>query len=585
MKRITLISIVIFFIFSQSNPGLHGQVPADSMKEVQPPPSQKELPQIQLEDYTIIGLAKVNLPQKQRTQVFREVDIKWTDNQKIHDKELPEIQFQFSRIKPSLFRLYAFPWLDSRIHYGSYNEAGVNVSMQFKANNTLPYFSAFFNRSDGHLDNAQWTRVGLEAGLHQKIASLHQLHLGTNYRFNKQGIWRDWEIYQEDWEVQTVFWDVFVDLESRWSEGFTSRIGGNFKLDDHQNAFKYEDIGFNGFGELNYQINQTSIGIAGDYQQTDLTVSDGNLLRNLASTPAILNEYQASLLSGRFFLRQQFNMITAEAGGLYQVSDEKTERLNTEETNENNFYPFARLALGVNGIARFYAGYRPGTELPQFRKSIRAIPFSDLSELRAVNYKRRWEAGIDLDLTGNLNINVVSRYSTAEFFPAPLAPADSLNAIFTRGGYPGWIFGVLDEVRIQELYGKLDWKFKMIELFGWLNIRRSDIRQAGALTTDVSGKNIPYFPELSAMGRLRWYFYREHYLSFVLNYMGNRYDDVLNEYQLKQYLLFNTRLDLKLNENFRLFIEGDNLLDKSYEEFRGFTAPGIAGLLGIKITM
>jgi outer membrane receptor protein involved in Fe transport len=125
----------------------------------------------------------------------------------------------------------------------------------------------------------------------------------------------------------------------------------------------------------------------------------------------------------------------------------------------------------------------------------------------------------------------------------------------------------------------------MIELLGWINIRNSDIRKASNFSETVEGNKAPYYPNLTVMGRLRWYFYREHFLSFMLNYVGNRYDDVLNTTELKQYLLFNARLDLKLNENFRLFIQGHNLLDKSYEEYRGFTAPGITGILGLKLNM
>jgi outer membrane receptor protein involved in Fe transport len=563
-------------IFAQSR--------TDSAAASMPAPSDKELPQIQLQDYTIIGLAKITLPRKQRTQGFREVDIQWTGNEEILQKELPKITFQFSRIKPSLFRLYDFPWLDSKLYYGSYNEAGIGISMQFKANNTLPYFAAFFQRSDGHLDNAQWTGVGLEAGLHHKFTTNQLLHVGTNYRFYKRGIWRDLEVYLEDWETQTVFWDVFTDLESRLNDEITTRIGGIFKLDEHQSAFKYEDIGYKIFGEANYHLNQTSFGFGGDFQQVDLTVSEGNLFRDLTA-PEGLNEYQATLLSGNFYIRQTFNMVTAEAGGRYQKSDEKIRRLETDEYNNTFFHPYGKLVLGINGVAQLYAGYRPGTELPEFRKDVRAIPFTDLSELRAINYKSRWEAGIDLDLISNLNFNVVSRYSTVEFLPAPVRPADSLNAIFTQGGYPGWIYGAIDEVKIQELYGKLDWKHEMIELLGWINIRNSDIRKASNFSETVEGNKAPYYPNLTVMGRLRWYFYREHFLSFMLNYVGNRYDDVLNTTELKQYLLFNARLDLKLNENFRLFIQGHNLLDKSYEEYRGFTAPGITGILGLKLNM
>ena len=316
-----------------------------------------------------------------------------------------------------------------------------------------------------------------------------------------------------------------------------------------------------------------------------MTVSDGNLLRNFPPSPATLNEYQASLLSGNFFLRQQFNLITAEAGGLYQKSDEKTQRLSTNEINETNFNPYGKLALGINGVAGLYAGYRPGFEFPNFRKSVRVIPFTDLSELQVINYKSRFEAGFDLDLVTNLNLNVVSRYSTVEFFPAPVAMANTLDAVFTQPGYPGWVYGVIDEVRIQELYGKLDWKYRVIELLGWVNIRNSDIREFSTLTISVEGKNVPYYPNLTAMGRLRWYFYQSHFLSFTINYIGKRYDDVLNTMELKQYFLFNARLDLKLNENFRLFIEGKNLLDKTYEEYLGFPAPGITGNIGLKLNM
>ena len=136
IDRVNLLILPILIMLGSQV--IFGQQSADSLARTQP---RKELPQIQLQEYTIVGLAKISLPRKIRTQVFKEVDIDWSENQDLYNKELPAITFQFSRVKPSLFQLYDFPWLDSRIHYGSYNEAGVLVNMQFKAEQTLPYFS------------------------------------------------------------------------------------------------------------------------------------------------------------------------------------------------------------------------------------------------------------------------------------------------------------------------------------------------------------------------------------------------------------------------------------------------------------
>ena len=57
----------------------------------------KDLPQIQMEDYTIIGLARVTLPQKSRKQIFKDIKINWIKNEKIYQKEHPSITFKFSR--------------------------------------------------------------------------------------------------------------------------------------------------------------------------------------------------------------------------------------------------------------------------------------------------------------------------------------------------------------------------------------------------------------------------------------------------------------------------------------------------------
>jgi hypothetical protein len=222
--------------------GVQAQVPTDTLK---PPPipkqvKPKELPQIQMEEYTIVGLSRITLPRKVRTQIFKKVQIEWSQNEAIYQKVLPEIDFQFVRIKPSLLRLYEFPWLDSRIYYGSYNLAGIGVNTQFKAGTTLPYFSINFGRSDGHLENAQWTRAGMQAGIHSQLHQGHLLHLGTDYQNVNRGIWKDYNIYRQDWDAQNVLWNFFGSIEQEWSSAFRTSLGSTYYLDDHESAFKHK---------------------------------------------------------------------------------------------------------------------------------------------------------------------------------------------------------------------------------------------------------------------------------------------------------------------------------------------------------
>jgi hypothetical protein len=73
-----LILSILIVLGSQA---VFGQPSADSLQPAQP---EKVLPQIQLQEYTIVGLAKISLPRKIRTQVFKEVDIEWSDNQDVY---------------------------------------------------------------------------------------------------------------------------------------------------------------------------------------------------------------------------------------------------------------------------------------------------------------------------------------------------------------------------------------------------------------------------------------------------------------------------------------------------------------------
>jgi hypothetical protein len=587
MKKKITFSITFFLLLAFIYIDINAQETSKTAarKDSLPKPRTDELPQIQMQEYTIVGLAKVTLPRKIRKKIQRDVEIAWIPNRQIYKKEPPAISFQFSRIKPSLLQLYEFPWLNTRLHYGSFNTGGINLNTQFKANNTLPYLNADYQQSDGHLINAQWAVAGLQAGLHQKLSDNHLLHFATDYLFQKRGIWGDYEIYQQDWETSTVLWKFFGSLEDKWHPNFRTELTASYYLDDHENAFKYRDRGYDLTGSARLRVKNTEIESILDYCAIDLSLSDGNLVR-LPMDSIDLDNFSATILSGYLYAQQKIGLVNIKAGVLYQQSEEDISPVMGNKIKDDFIYPDLSLLLGFTGQGKIFVRYRPAIETFRFRNSIQIIPFTDLTAIRLVNYTSRMEGGLDINPTSKFDLNLTVRSSRAENYPAVIYPADSLKAEFNSGGYPGWIMGTLNEVQIQELYGKIDWEIvRGLRFQGWGNYRNSDIRNSSNLEADVIGKEIPYFPRIESSGELIWNFYNKHKASVCLKYTDKRYDDLSNNTELPAYSLLNARLDLQIKRNINFFIVGDNLLDEQYEVFKGFMAPGISGFFGIQFKL
>jgi len=512
------------------------------------------------------------------------VRIQWAENREIWQKEAPDIVFQFSHIKPLLLRLYEFPWLESGIRYGSFNTAGIRLNSQFRIKNVLPYFSARFERSDGHLPNAQWTGAGLESGFHYQISRGHLLHVGTDYRFDKKGIWRQPEIYPSQWEMQNAFWRWFGSLEQQWHPVFSTRLSGAYFIDDHENAFQYSERGAEAGIRSVLHFNRTQVIAEGNFLKSKITQKTGNLA-SIPTDSLPLDDYQATLYSGKFTLQQQWRMFTLRGGVLYQVTEEKFPTDGLIKKDSSYVYPHVALSLGLAGSAEFTISYAPAAEIFRLRRRIRMLPFSDVSEMRVIEYPTRWRAALLWQREEVVKLTVSASSYRANHYPVPLTPEDTLKLVYALSDYPGWIFKTIEEVKIEELTIKLDSRIVPRLYFnGWLNLRKSEIRESKILSLSSIGSQLPYFPQISGLVRLEWQFYRKHRWEITLRYTGSRYDDIENRMRLEPYLLLGSRLTLSLNRNIRLLVEGNNLLNSDYEIWHGFKEAGINGWVGVNFS-
>ncbi|MEJ2633723.1 MAG: TonB-dependent receptor [Calditrichia bacterium] len=543
----------------------------------------KQLPEIKLKEYTIVGLAKVTLPHKIRQQIFKNVKLRWVENPEIMQKEPPSVSFQFSRIKPSLFELYESPWMNSGIYYGSYNTIGLDINTQFQTRRTTLYISADWARSDGHLDNAQWRSTGLRAGFHQQLAKGQIFTAGTDYDFRKQGIWGDYQKFKTDWSAQHTLWNTFANLNQQWSKRFTTRLDGSYIFDSQKSAFHYKDQGANLKGSASFDFNQTRIEAKATYRKSKLSVTNGNL-DHLRSDSLSLREYEGSLLNGLVLFQQQWQIFTGNIGILYQRSEENISHQWVFKENKTYTYPQASVAIGLSGWGSFTIGYRPGAEVFTLRDMVKSLPFSDISQMRITNYKSRLESSLEINVSGKLSFGLSGNISRADNYLAPVATADSLQAVFPPKGYPGWVYGTLDEIELREVQTKFRWDIvKKLHVSGWLTARNSEIQKYSNAV--VIGKKVPYLPDLNFDAKIGWNFYRMHEIALMTDYVGSRYNDLQNKIKLNDYLLLNARLGLMFTPKIEFYLEGRNLLGRKYEIWKGFQAPGLNTYAGLRMQL
>jgi len=391
-------------------------------------------------------------------------------------------------------------------------------------NSFLPYFTAQVAQSDGHTENAQWSVAQLRTGFHQK-----------------------------------GLWDFFTRIEQRWTERFKTQIQGRYFLDDHENAFIYKDRGFSVSAGGRLDVKNTVVEVKTEFQNSAIKVSNGNLTQG--STILFDQErFKLKLFNGQFTLQQCLGPFKALAGVLYQTGKEELV-LEGIQNNPKFIRPVASFSIGSEGLGAIRVAYRPAIELTRFRSLVRTLPFIDVRNLQLINYTSRFESEVKWQIASIFRLNIQGTIVTAENYPSPILPGDLFRIAGQEAVYPGWKYDVLEKVQISELKGNINWQFvPKMQLDLWVNLRRSEIQKA---------------KKLGKVSKIQ----------FFVKYLGKRYDDPLNQIALKSVFLANSRMELALSKYIRIFVEGENLFNADYQEWSGFTEPGIRGYFGLRIVI
>lgn len=83
---------------------------------------------------------------------------------------------------------------------------------------------------------------------------------------------------------------------------------------------------------------------------------------------------------------------------------------------------------------------------------------------------------------------------------------------------------------------------------------------------------------------LNWIFSKKGSSNLSVSYLGHRWDDSRNTHKIKPYFKADLFISYNLTDNSQLLCRIDNLLDRKYEEVRGYTTPRRSFCIGSRIT-
>jgi len=187
--------------------------------------------------------------------------------------------------------------------------------------------------------------------------------------------------------------------------------------------------------------------------------------------------------------------------------------------------------------------------------------------------KERWE---DVRIRFSLEVELEARKGL--FLKDVVIHQQIKDFLFWEGDSGLFKLGSFPEIRSIENrlllkftpYPKLNLKFSLM-------LRDADLTRGNTLST----WHIPYWEKLGISLTLDFPLVWGINCWLGSEYHGRRYSSATSGDHLSPYNLVNIRINKNLNGHFKVFFEGNNLTNSTYEIWRDYPQPGINGLLGL----
>ncbi len=517
--------------------------------------TNKPLPAIQLQEYTIVGLSRITLPQKHRIELPLTIQTHWVNNPRLKQQPLPMRVFQFARKKPTITLPVNYPTFSIRAGYGSFQTVQGELSFQPRMGRLTPFVYLNYLNSRGHLEGAERQAFGFTTGANGQLWAGSRLESQLFFNTLKQGLWGTFYQQMGSHTIRRTRQGAALTLRQHFGEFFSLTTGGSYREFQHRNFrdTRQDMLAFT--TRLAYQQPRFGLFVEGQWQQA--TTWQQNPFPGVQDT----TYFRITHSLGNASLGLQFSlpMVDVTAGVRWQQW-----RPDSELTSISPVAPFFRVQFVPTRQWSIAAEYFSGVTIPSLEPLTREVLPTDVQNIRLVHYAARWQATITVFPTPHSRIDYRFQFTRQDQLPVIYSAAsatDSLSPLW-------WIqFGTSGQTQSHTLEAQTTLA-RQFQLRTAVTFTRASIETQPTL-------QLPYVPQLRASATGKWRVSPRLAFWLSLTYTGTRYDDLANTQSLSPYWLLNLGGTIRFANRWELRLWGNNLLNQNYQWWREFTAPGI----------
>ncbi|NOZ62799.1 MAG: TonB-dependent receptor [Calditrichaeota bacterium] len=544
MRQIRIFIFGIFVVLAMTNL-LLGQTrsASDSLKK-----QQKKSARLQLPDEIIYGQNKSRRIVKKNKKTFSsEISLLPAKVASLS----PVIEFAANKSVFSRSENTKDARKSLLLHWGRFQDA--NFAGTWSQQTRLVNFRAAgqFRRIGGQFENSQFQRTVIAADVSRSVTENLSAALSLDGNVRDYGLFQARQSNAATRDVQQLQTDFFVNYLNEKGHALNGRIfyrGNHFEdADSAKVSQKDRWFGFN--FDYSKKINATLLSVSSDYQHNSFGENQ-----------------QQSIFEGKLGIGfAPLHFLRVKVSAFYQDVEV------SELQSRTKFSPELELIF---------------TPLENFGGKIFAK-----REIAPIAFDRWFQANPYLDFSANLQpmekdlqLGASFEYLPAENLDlrADLKIEKTKNDVYWTQSPQTGLFGLnrLESTTVTKFSLAAAWDLAPnIRLDGkfmatFYSIGDDSLRAADA--------HLPYTENFSLPLSLEWQFARSWRFDLGMNWVGSRFTAVQRNEKLPSFLWLSAKLEKRIFSQYRLFLQGTNLLNQAVEIWQNFPERGVSLLAGVR---
>jgi hypothetical protein len=445
---------------------------------------------------------------------------------------------------PAVFEIPTFPNGYLKASFGSFITPKALAGLSFNLDKFNFFVNGGFEASNGHVDDADYSKVQANADIDYIAPEKFWLFGGSKTRSKVRFANWNYNTYALDTADNINATKIYLgtETESNYHDfRFDTKLGLNiFSMND--NTDDGSELGFVGGLFLRNPFGTDKFGLNGD---VNFRTSNGN-----GNSLVTLNAV---------FPLAKGNLSFKIAPGV-QFGD------NTMGEGKMAFYADVMLSAILNEDFTLYANAHSGLANNSFLDLFQTNEY--VQTLSDIDFKQTLVLG-----------KVFLNYHPFTYVSATFGAAYSINKddiSFTNDSLFRFNPNYVSSNRLQA-FAELFWDLSDLH-------RITADMKVNLTSQDSTDKELTYVPLIQFSANYHHYFTKDFGIIFGLNYVGERFADLENKVKLEDYFDINVRAEYYFLENLGAFVNLENIFNQEIYIWNGYKQRGIFAKLGVLYT-